>query len=440
MSMGALVRSWFVCVGVVCTSVALAAPKVDPQERHKVAEQQYKSGEYEKALATIAEGLASAPKDGPLLRLKGTVLLRMDDPEALGAYQAFLAAGATGSEKVAAMKIVDILTQRRTTFLEITVANGPADVYVGLGKRRVFCRAEPACKGAVSPGPHKVTVVRKGFQRWTDRPTVAGGATAKLAVTLIEDPSKLAVRVTPPGASITIDGAAYDAPTTVAAGEHQVVASLEGHETARRQAVASMGNAIDLEITLARIVPASISPPSAELVLDGKPVSIQAGGIAIPPGAHGLEVRAPGHRGRKVSIPAERGPEYQIAVELSLIEQTVAKPGWLTGRRTLGLAAGGLSLAAVGTGVVLGRQARQLETNALTLCPAPSNPCFYAPQANDFNRRGRARALQTNIAFGVAGGATIAAGILWFTGARESRVAVTPHLGAVAGLDLAVRF
>jgi hypothetical protein len=37
----------------------------------------------------------------------------------------------------------------------------------------------------------------------------------------------------------------------------------------------------------------------------------------------------------------------------------------------------------------------------------------------------------------------IAAAVLWFTGAPESRVAVTPHLGPrtdVAGVDLAVRF
>jgi hypothetical protein len=38
------------------------------------------------------------------------------------------------------------------------------------------------------------------------------------------------------------------------------------------------------------------------------------------------------------------------------------------------------------------------------------------------------------------GGAAIAAAVLWLTGAPESRVAITPQLGAVAGLDLAVRF
>ncbi|MBC7978221.1 MAG: hypothetical protein H7138_24820, partial [Myxococcales bacterium] len=58
--------------------------------------------------------------------------------------------------------------------------------------------------------------------------------------------------------------------------------------------------------------------------------------------------------------------------------------------------------------------------------------------------QGRSRALQANIAYGVAAGAAIAAGVLWFTGGRESaepRVAVTPHVdGASAGLDLSMRF
>ncbi len=36
--------------------------------------------------------------------------------------------------------------------------------------------------------------------------------------------------------------------------------------------------------------------------------------------------------------------------------------------------------------------------------------------------------------------ASIAAAVLWLTGASESRVAVTPRIGAVAGLALSGRF
>jgi hypothetical protein len=67
-------------------------------------------------------------------------------------------------------------------------------------------------------------------------------------------------------------------------------------------------------------------------------------------------------------------------------------------------------------------------------------PCQEAPAANDRNQSARSRALDANIAFAVAGGAAIGAAVLWLTGTPESRVAVTPRLGDVAGLDLAVRY
>jgi hypothetical protein len=439
--MRALVWSWIVCAGVADAGVGLAAPRVNPQDRYELAEQQFRRGEHEQALATIAEGLAAAPKDRPLLKLKGTVLLRMDAPGVLDAYQALLDAGVTGSEKVAAEQIIDYLKPRGTTFLEITVANGPADVYVDQRARGVFCRAAPSCKKALAPGKRKVTVERAGFRLWTDRVPVAAGTTAPLAVTLTELASTLTVRVAQPGASVTVDGAAHDAPATIDAGPHEVVVALEGYETAHLEAVAKEGKPIDLDITLVRIVPVYVEPAGAQLWLDGKQVSIEAGGIPMTPGAHGLEVRASGFHTRKIAVPAEPGPDYRIGVELRAIEQVVApRPGRFTPRRRLAVAAGALGLAAVGTGVVLGRQARQLQANALTVCPSPSSPCSFARQANDFNQRGRSRARQANVAFGVAGGAAVAAGILWLTGAPESRVAVTPHLGAVAGLDLAVRF
>jgi len=99
-----------------------------------------------------------------------------------------------------------------------------------------------------------------------------------------------------------------------------------------------------------------------------------------------------------------------------------------------------ITLAATGAGVGFGLRARHLADGAYALCRSPSIPCPDASDADGLNRRARSRALQANIAYGVAGGAAIAAAVLWLTGSPESRVAVTPHLGAVAGIDLKVRF
>jgi hypothetical protein len=72
--------------------------------------------------------------------------------------------------------------------------------------------------------------------------------------------------------------------------------------------------------------------------------------------------------------------------------------------------------------------------------PIAVEPLPKAIEANDLNQRAWSRALEANTCVWVAGGAAIAAAVLWLTGAPESRVAVTPQLGAVAGLDLSVRF
>src|SRR5206468_2704026 len=117
-----------------------------------------------------------------------------------------------------------------------------------------------------------------------------------------------------------------------------------------------------------------------------------------------------------------------------LARAEVAAPSRFTGRRKLALAAAGAGVVAAGAGIALGLRAGQLDDDAYALCPSPSSPCSEALEANDLNRRARSRALQANLAYGVAAGAAAAAAILWLTGAPESRVAVTPHLGAVAGL------
>lgn len=419
--------------------------KVDPRERLKTAARHRKSGDREKALAAIEEGLAVAPKDSGLLYLKCTLLFeRNDDAGALAACEGFLEVSPRDAKRVEVEKIVTALKTKMTTFLEVTVANGPASVYLRFISPGVFCRAAPSCKGAVSPGAHKVIVDRPGFQRWTDRVTVVSGQTAKLDVTLTELPSLLSVHVTPPGARVTIDGAPHDAPAEVAPGKHVIIASLEGHAEERREVTARQGRAIELDVALAPIVPLQIEPPgvAVELLLDGKLVAIKDGGIPIPASARELRVRAQGFHSERVQLAAERGPDYTIPVRLRRVELPPPPRG--TGpvpfRRKLALAAGGVSLAAVSAGVAFGLQSQQLAEDALALCPSASSPCAAAAQARAVNERGQARALQANVAFGVAGGAAIAAAVLWLTGAPESRVAVTPRLGAVAGLDLTVRY
>jgi hypothetical protein len=405
------IRGLIVCVGVAWAGVALAepvsaapaAPKVDAQAQYEAAEAQLGGGNAEKAAELVEQGLKAAPRDRKLNALKGKLgkLLfekgrgrfeQRDYLGALDAYEAYLKVATFANRRVVE-KIIKDLAPARTTSLEITVANGPADLYIDSRTLGVVCKAAPACKKAWLPGPYDVFAERPGFEPWTGPVTIAKDQTTKLAITLVEKPSQLTVRVTPPEASVTVDGAAHDAARPIAAGKHKVVVSLAGYTEQRLEIEAREGKPVEREVVLKSLpaTPAVASP--------------------VPP------------------RPAD---------------STTTGGGIFTGRRKIALAAGGASVVALGVGVVLGLQAGGLEDDAYDLCESPEIPCLDALEANDLNERARSRALAANVAFGVAGGAAIAAAVLWLTGAPESpaprRVSVTPRLGGGAGLDVAVRF
>lgn len=376
---------WIVCVGVACTGVALAAPD-DERARYKAAAQLVEAGELDKALVAIEEGLAIAPKDLELLRLRGAVLLELRDYlGALAAYEAYLDAGARGANRRDAQRIVATLRAVKSTFLEIALAGGSADVYLDAKSRGVFCRAAPSCLKPMLPGEYRVIVEQPGFERWTERVTVAPGQTAKLAVTLVEKPSLLTVRVAQPGARVVVDDAVYAGPITVTAGKHRVVVSLAGHVDARLEVTAREGTPIERDVSLTPIAPVRVA------ARDDRPATADEGGIVF------------------------------------------------TGRRKIAVAAGGAGVVAAAVGAVLGLQARGLEQDGYALCPSPTAPCEHAAAATRLNQRARSRAHQANITFGVAGAAALAAAILWLTGAPEPRVAVAPSL-AGAGLDVVATF
>src|SRR5262245_36165431 len=113
---------------------APAAPKVSADEQLKLAEQHRKSGKRKEAIDAIDVGLAVAglaaasPTRRSLLYLKGTLLLDMkDDAGSLAAYTELLKVAPNNATRVEVKKRVAILEQRVTTFLDIAVANGPAD-------------------------------------------------------------------------------------------------------------------------------------------------------------------------------------------------------------------------------------------------------------------------------------------------------------------------
>jgi len=528
--------------------VALAAPPADARAKYRLAIQLDDRGDDDQALVAIEQGLALAPTDLQLLELKSRILVKLHDyPKALAAYRVYLEAGATGANRRQAERIVKNLRAVESTFLDVTVANGSATIYLDSKTQGVFCTAAPSCHEPILPGEYKVIAEQSGFERWTSRLSVETDKTATLAVTLVEKPSQLTVRATPRGARVTVDGVAFDKPGKLAAGSHQVVVSLAGHMTARQEVTAHEGKPVALDVglvplvavqlepagatllldgqpaaiegnaiavppgshavvarapgfadarveipavraagyklevalvplvtvqldppsatlvvddqpvavergaitvapgrhtiiarapgfrelrtelpadraadyrlvvALARLVAVTLDPPAATLTLDDEPVAVDAGAIAIPPGRHAVVARAQGFRDLRVEIPAVRRADYKLVVKLESVRAAVATPraqGGLTAQRKIALVMGVAGLGIAGLGALADHQDR--------------------PAAD----------ADSSTVYGIAGGALIIAAALWLTGAPDTRPAVTltPRVGSIAGLDLAVRF
>jgi hypothetical protein len=438
--MGGLIRIGIVAIAVAWTAVAHASPASEAEAKRVQADRLSIAGQYDQALVVIEQGLAILPTSTGLLELKGQVLIKLPDYlGALEAYEADVAAHAVGSNLRNARINIATLAAVRTTFLEVTVSNGPAVIHLDSRTQRAFCTAEPSCHQGWLPGAYKVLADRPGFLPWSGKVTLVAGKTAKLAITLVEKPSALTVRVAQAGATITVDDTVYSAPTTIPAGSHRVAVKLAGHVTSSTEIVAQQGKPVELEISLTPRVAIRVAPATATLLLDDRPIAVEDAGLAVPPGPHVLVARAPGLAEQRIAIPAERAADYEIVVALSRPAAVVEAGRW-SPRRKLAVVVGGVGLVALAGGAILGTQSKQREDDAFKLCPSPTTPCAAAAQATDLNKQGQSRALQANVAYGVAAGAAIAAAVLWLTGAPESRVAVAPRLGAVAGLDLNLRF
>jgi hypothetical protein len=319
-------------VAYVCIAcgIATAAPNAGAREKYKEARKLAADYDTEKALALVDQGLAIAPKDHDLLQLRGALLLqKRDHAGALAAYQAYLDAGAIGAGKREALKIVNSLRAVKSTFLDLTLtATTGAKVYLDTKTAGSFCTAP--CKKALLPGDYKVIAEREGFDRFVGRVTVVDGKTTEFAIAMQEKPSAFSIKVTPAGATVTIDGKPQDG-AMIPAGKHELVVELAGHGTYRHELAAHEGKPVDVEVGLVPLVPFELTPAGANIMLDDKPAVLEAGGLAIPPGAHVIVASAANHHPTRIEVPAERSSTYKIGVVLrevgTLVELTGAPAG-----------------------------------------------------------------------------------------------------------------
>jgi hypothetical protein len=108
----------------------------------------------------------------------------------------------------------------------------------------------------------------------------------------------------------------------------------------------------------------------------------------------------------------------------------------LSATRKIAIGLGGASVLGLATGAVLGMIAQGKQADASRLCPGSGGTCARSAEANVLVRAGNRWALDANIAWGAAGAAALASGVLWLFGASAetegARVSVVPAVASGA--------
>jgi hypothetical protein len=165
--------------------------------------------------------------------------------------------------------------------------------------------------------------------------------------------------------------------------------------------------------------------------------------LPVDGGDYVIVGRAPGHEEWQTTahVPVEGAnvsvevPKFKALSKLvspptspSMIEhpdqEAVRSRGVFTVRRKISIGVAGAGVIGVVVGLVLGMTVKGKQSDAFKLCPDPATPCAQADQSNAFIKSSHTRALEANIAFGIAAAAATGAGVLWFTGAPEAKSAI----------------
>ena len=236
--------------------------------------------------------------------------------------------------------------------------------------------------------------------------------------------------------------------------------------TAYNDALARVKDPRKREIASARV--AALAPRLSHLTIvvgahkvaglvvtqNGKPVdqAIWDQRLPLDGGSYTIGASAPGFAAWQatITVPTEGGdvraevpalaplpkpaPPPPTAVAQPIAQPMSPAPSMWTTRRKVALASGGVAVASLATGLVLGVVAQGKHDDAFKLCPDPAMPCADAARADQLTTSGHGLAIGADVAFGVAGLGAIAAGILWIGGKPPSaeHLAIIPTSNGVA--------
>jgi hypothetical protein len=185
--------------------------------------------------------------------------------------------------------------------------------------------------------------------------------------------------------------------------------------------------AIDREVAWIELVPA---PREARVTVDGEPVVPRRGALRVrlDPGTHVVVAEATGAWLQKV-VSLELKAGERRTVRFALEPKPAPGDGGAT-QRTVGFSVGGVGLAALGAGAVLGALAAKSDTLAVEHC---STPTLCDAQGSSLGARANREALGSTIAFAVGGAAATAGLVLVFTAPSSLATSAAPPASGRGG-------
>lgn len=186
--------------------------------------------------------------------------------------------------------------------------------------------SEGAVFAGVRQGARVISVSAPGYRSESRTVYITGDRTYGFRLKALT--GRLELRVSPADASVEVDGRAVDldsdggAVLTVGQGLHQVTASAEGYEPAARQVRVERAGAV-LALDLSKEPDGhwlwlSVSPPQAQVSIDGQPASLDGEGKLsrrMPPGEHHLLVTAAGYGALRRTVKMEADHELGLTLK-----------------------------------------------------------------------------------------------------------------------------
>ena len=206
----------------------------------------------------------------------------------------------------------------------VFVVSDPAGAMVLEGDRKIGVTPLTV---ELDQGDHTLLLQEDGYVVFSLKVAVETGTSlTPPVVTLERIPVQLALRSTPAGAKVSLDGKPQgDTPLqlNLAMGRsHLITFSLVGYESIEKIVTAREGENQELAVTLqpemAKLI-VIVSPKGAQLFIDGKKQKKNSGTFKLPAQKVSVEVRAEGYRPQKKTVTLSNKTNRKLNFELQVV-------------------------------------------------------------------------------------------------------------------------